>query len=92
MFVIVSHHSAVCVCMRVYVGGLISFASTVIFLFTLDVSGNKTVLCSRMVSHGISLPPYFTLNTQMLTVLTQFTSKWKSFQTFGSNSVLLLNS
>jgi len=28
----------------------------------------------------------------MLTVLTQCTSKCKSFQTFGSNSVLLLNS
>jgi len=24
---------------RIYVGGLISFASTVIFLFTLDISG-----------------------------------------------------
>ena len=35
----------------------------------------KPVLCSRMVS----LPPHFTLNLQMLTVLTQFTSKWKSF-------------
>jgi hypothetical protein len=39
----------------------------------------KPVLCSRMVS-------YFTLNTQMLTGLTQCTSKWKSFQTCGSNS------
>ena len=26
----------------------------------------------------------------MLTVLTQYTSKWKSFQKLGSNSVLLL--
>ena len=34
----------------------------------------------------------FTLNTQMLTALIQCTSKWKSFQMFSSNSVLLLNS
>ena len=32
------------------VGGLITFASTVIFLFTLDISGKKPVLYSRMVS------------------------------------------
>ena len=35
---------------KLYVCGLISFASTVIFLFTLDISGYKPFLCSRMVS------------------------------------------
>ena len=30
--------------------GLISFASAVIFVFALDISGKKSVLCSRMVS------------------------------------------
>ena len=29
----------VCVCVYIYVGGLKSFACTVIFLFTLDISG-----------------------------------------------------
>ena len=48
----------------------------------------KPVLCSRMVS----LFQHTTLNTQMLTAITQCTPKWKNFQTFGSNSVLLLNS
>jgi len=43
--------------------------------------------------HGISLSPHFTLNTQMLTVLTQCISKWKSLQDiefFTSEEVLLL--
>ena len=48
-------------------------------------------ICS-VWSYGVSLPSYSTLNTQMLTGLTQCTSKWESFQKFGSNSVLLLNS
>jgi hypothetical protein len=48
----------------------------------------KPVLCSCMVS----LPSYFTVNTYVLAVLTQCTSKWKSFPTFGSKSLLLLNS
>ena len=71
-----------------YVGGLISFVSTVIFLLDTRQIWIKPVLCSRMVS---LFPSYFTLNTQILTVPTQCTSKWKSFHTFGSNSVLLLN-
>ena len=71
-----------------YVGRLISFASTVIFLFILDVSGwNRFCVVAWYLSsillhleHTDAYSPH------------QCTSKWKSFQTFGSNSVLLLNS
>lgn len=42
-------------------------------------------------SHGVSPPSPLTLHTQRLTGLTQCTSTWRSAQTFGSHSVLLLN-
>ena len=71
-----------------YVGVLINFASTVIFLFTLDVSGwNRFCVVAWYLSfiilhleHTDAYSPH------------HCTSKWRSFQTFGSNSVLLLNS
>jgi hypothetical protein len=72
-----------------YVGGLINFASTVKFFIYEYIKHIwiKPVLCSHVVFLFLHTSPW----TQMLTVLTQCTSKWKSFQEFGSHSVLLLN-
>jgi len=69
-----------------YIGGLVSFASTVIFLFTLDISGqNQFCVVAWYLSSII-------LHLEHTDAYRSHPVHIEMKETFGSNSVLLLNS